>query len=433
MGSALDQLVNRPRVETAPSIDTELDLGRGSRRSFGRLIWRAVLLLLVAGALAGGYYWWFGQAETPIAYSTVAAARGDLTVEVSATGTLQPLVQVDISSELSGVVRSVTVDENDNVRKGDVLAALDTTRIAANVERAKASVEVAEARVVDARTTLREAEQTLARSKQLSDRGMVAQQVLETATAARDRADSAVAVAQANVAIAVADLKLQETDLQKSTIYAPIDGIVLTRSVDPGQTVASSLQAPILFVIAADLKNMELKAAIDEADIGSVSPGQIARFTVDAFPERRFDASIRDTSFASVTTEGVVTYDARLDVRNEELLLRPGMTATVAVVTRQAKDVLTIPSAAFRYSPPAVSRSRGWSLQRLFTGSRGPRGPRPEQAKATDGSRTVYVLKNGAPVATQVKTGSTNGELTEILSGLDEGDEVVTGTQEARR
>ena len=214
------------------------------------------------------------------------AEKGGLTVTVSATGTLQPLTQVDISSELSGVVRTVAVNENDLVHKGDVLAELDTTRLGAQVERAEASAKAAAARVDDARTTLKETEQALARQQQLSKRGMVADQALETATAARDRADSAVEIAEANLAIAEAELKQRQTDIEKSTIYAPIDGIVLTRSVDPGQTVASSLQAPILFVIAADLKSMELKAAIDEADIGGVAPGQKARFTVDAFPDR---------------------------------------------------------------------------------------------------------------------------------------------------
>ncbi len=244
---------------------------------------------------------------------------------------------------------------------------------------------------------------------------------------------AAVAVAESNLAIAEADLKLQEADFQKSTIYAPIDGIVLTRSVDPGQTVASSLQAPVLFVIAADLKNMELKAAIDEADIGAVKAGQGARFTVDAFPDRRFDADIRDISFASVTTEGVVTYDARLDVENDELLLRPGMTATVSVVTREAKSVLTIPNAAFRYSPPVRTANEGWSLQRLFMPRMGrPRDNRQQRTREPDGTRAVYVLKDGQPQKVQVKTGSTDGEKTEIISGLSEGEQLITGTQEAR-
>jgi HlyD family secretion protein len=202
---------------------------------------------------------------------------------------------------------------------------------------------------------------------------------------------------------------------------------VLTRSVDPGQTVASSLQAPVLFVIAADLKKMELKAAIDEADIGAVRPGQTARFTVDAFPERRFDAAIRDIAFASVTTEGVVTYDARLDVDNAELLLRPGMTATVSVLTREAAGVMTVPSAAFRHRPPPENASRGWSLENLFM-PRMRRGDRQRQGPSfPNGERTLYVLKGGTPEPVKVRTGSTDGERTEILSGLSVDDLVVTG------
>jgi HlyD family secretion protein len=424
----MDQIVNRPMTETPDNIEAALGLGgkAGGRR---RRRWVYALGALVLAGAAVGYFS-SAPASSKLSYTTVPAAIGNLTVEVSATGTLQPLTQVDISSELSGVVRSVAVEENQQVRKGDVLAELDTTRLVAQIERAQASVKAAEAKVTDAQTTLKESEQTLTRSKQLAQRGMVAEQALESAQAARDRADSAVASAEANLAIAVAELKLQQADLEKSTIYAPIDGIVLTRSVDPGQTVASSLQAPVLFVIAADLKQMELKAAIDEADIGKVAPGQKARFAVDAFPERRFDAEIRDIAYASVTTEGVVTYNARFDVDNAELLLRPGMTATVAVVTREAKNVVTVPSAAFRYRPPATQTRGGWSLQNLFMPPRMGRPGADRQRKvAPDGTRTLYVLKDGAPQAVQVKTGSTDGEDTEILSGIAAGDLVVTGSQ----
>ena len=323
-----------------------------------------------------------GSSSAEIAYITAPAKTGDITVEVSATGTLQPLIQVDISSELSGVMRSVEVVENQRVKKGDVLAELDTVRLAAQIERAEASAKAAEAKVTEARTTLKETEQALARAEALSKRGMVTDQALETATAARDRASANVAMAEANLAIAAAELKLQQADLQKSTIYAPIDGIVLTRSVNPGQTVASSMQAPVLFVIAADLESMELKAAVDEADIGGVKPGQTARFTVDAFPDRKFDAAIREISFASVATEGVVTYNARLDVDNNELLLRPGMTATVAVVTREAKGVVTVPATAFRFSPQAAE-TRAFSLRDLFM----PRMGRPRRPAPASGSR----------------------------------------------
>lgn len=426
----MHQIVEKPHDTV--SIDEVLGLdskGRPRRRNRRRWSYALAILVVLGGAYAA--YSWFGGDAPTVVYETVPAAKDSLTVTVSATGTLQPLTQVDISSELSGVVRTVLVNENDLVKKGDVLAELDTTRIVAQVEGARASALAAEAKVEDARTTLKESGQALDRAQKLSTRGMVADQALDTALATRDRAEAAVKMAEASLQMSQAELKQRETDLEKSKIYAPIDGIVLTRSVDPGQTVASSLQAPVLFVIAADLKKMELKAAIDEADIGGVKPGQSARFTVDAFPDRAFDASIRDISYASVTTDGVVTYDARLDVDNAELLLRPGMTATVSVVTRQADGIVTVPASAFRFRPPVVERNSGWSLQRLFM-PRMRAGRPPQQAVSNDGTRTLYVLKDGAPQPVKVKTGSTDGEKMEILSGLSEGDQVILGSREPR-
>ncbi|MER8592130.1 MULTISPECIES: efflux RND transporter periplasmic adaptor subunit [unclassified Mesorhizobium] len=428
----MDQIVNLPKTESASAIETALGLDHQGLKTKRRRGWGyAVFALLAVAASVVGYQWYAGS-PAKIEYTTTLAAMADLTVAVSATGALQPLTQVDISSELSGVVRSVSVNENQLVKKGDVLAALDTAKLEVQIERAQASAKAAAASVEDATVTLAENEKALVRAAQLTKRGMATDQSLEAATATRDRSKAALDIAKANLAMANADLKAQQTDLAKSTIYAPIDGIILTRSVDPGQTVASSLQAPVLFVIAADLKNMELKAAVDEADIGAVKPGQHARFTVDAFPERPFDAEIRDISYASVTTDGVVTYDARLDVDNSELLLRPGMTATVSVVTKQAKNVLTVPSIAFRYRP-AQTAERGWSLTDLFTGRMGrPGGNRQHQAaaKPTDGSRTLYVLENGRPHPVNVRVGSTDGELTEIVSGLEEGAQVITASQQ---
>lgn len=235
---------------------------------------------------------------------------------------------------------------------------------------------------------------------------------------------------------------MQQADLDKSTIYAPIDGIVLTRSLNPGQTVSASTQAPVLFVIAENLERMELEAAIDEADIGQVAKGQTARFTVDAFPSRRFDAEISDIAYASVVTEGVVTYEARLAVANDELLLRPGMTATVDIVTREAEDALLVPASAFRFSPAvAEERSSGFGLQALFSpprmgmgrGGRGRGAQGGEARQAADPSqRTLYVMENGAPQATRVTTGSSDGDRIEIVDGLEEGAEIVVGTQDRR-
>jgi HlyD family secretion protein len=428
----MDQIVTRTRphqplpIENALGLDTKGKVTRGGRRR-----WPYAVALVAAAAIAYGGWSLFGGASEEVAYATVPVEKGRLTVEVSATGTLQPLTQVDISSELSGVVAAVLVDANDEVKKGEVLAELDTARIGAQVERAEASLKSADAQVNMARTTLAETEQTFARTEQLSKRGVSGEQALETARAARDRAAASVAIAEANRAIAAAELKSQQADLAKSKIYAPIDGIVLTRSVNPGQTVASSMQAPVLFVIAADLTRMELKAAIDEADIGGVKAGQKARFTVDAFPDRRFDASIRDIAFASVATEGVVTYDARLDVDNAELLLRPGMTTTVSIVVREANDILTVPSAAFRFRPQ--TEERGFSLRDIFMPRMRAGFGRRDSRFAQDGSRTLFVMRNGQPEAVQVRTGSTDGENTEIVSGLQEGDLVITGIARQRQ
>jgi HlyD family secretion protein len=426
----VDQLVNPQKAESNPTVEAALGLDRKGVSRKRRRGWLYVLLTLAAVAVGIAVYQWYAASPAKIEYTTAPAAIADLTVEVSATGTLQPLTQVDISSELSGIIRSVAVNENQQVKKGDVLATLDTAKLEVQIERAMASAKAAAAAVDDAKVTLKENESALVRADALTKRGMATDQSLEAATATRDRSKAALDSAEANLAIANADLKAQQTDLAKSTIYAPIDGIVLTRSVDPGQTVASSLQAPVLFIIAADLRNMELQAAVDEADIGQVKPGQHARFTVDAFPDRPFDAEIREISYASLTTDGVVTYNARLEVDNSELLLRPGMTATVSVVTRQAKGVLAVPSTAFRYRP-AQQAARGWSLRDLFTGRMGRPNRQREATKApTDGSRTLYILKNGRPHAVNVKIGSTDGELTEIISGLDEGAEVITGSQQ---
>jgi HlyD family secretion protein len=416
-----------PEAKVIRSAQDALGLGiEGGRGKRGKGWLYALAAAVIAAAGLG--YWLFGGSAPEVNYISQPAVKGDITVEVSATGTLQPLIQVDISSELSGVVRSVAAEENQRVKKGEVLAELDTTRLSAQFERAEASVKAAEAKVMESKTTLTETEQAFKRAEQLLKRGMTSEQVLDTATAARDRADANVAMAEANLAIAQAELKQQQADLVKSKIYAPIDGIVLTRSVNPGQTVASSMQAPVLFVLAANLENMELEAAVDEADIGGVKPGQIARFTVDAFPERTFDAEIREISFASVATEGVVTYNARLNVDNKELLLRPGMTATVSVVTRQAKGVVTVPAAGFRFSPP-TAETRAFSLRDLFMPRMRmgrPGGQRQAQA-SENGMRTLYVLRDGAPEAVQVKTGATDGEVVEIVSGLSEGDQVITG------
>jgi HlyD family secretion protein len=432
----MDQRVGNEQVQApAPDIAKALALDKNGRPRPRRGSWvKWFVLAAIVGAAYTGLSYWQASRVTQLTYSSAPAAIADLIVEVSATGTLQPVTKVDVSSEQSGVVRSVNFAENERVKQGDVLAMLDTTTLSAQVERTEASLLAAKARVSDAQTTALEKKQGLERAIKLKARGMVTDQEIETATAARDRAANAVISANADVAVAEADLKLRMADLAKSTIYAPIDGIILTRSVDAGQTVAASLSAPVLFVIAQDLEKMQLEAAIDEADVGTVSKGQQAAFTVDAYPDKQFSATISDIAYASVTTENVVTYEAKLVVDNKDLLLRPGMTANVEIVTREAKGALTIPNAAFRYQPAAstTARKQAFSLTSLFM-PRFPRSERKTTEVAKDGSRPVYILRNGAPEKVSVKTGSTDGEKTEILSGLKAGDEIITAESAATK
>ncbi|MGH9888053.1 MAG: efflux RND transporter periplasmic adaptor subunit, partial [bacterium] len=289
--------------------------GLGAGRS--RLLWiggGALLVLLLAFAL-------FGRGGDKIRYSTVAAKRGDITVTVTATGTLQPTVQVDVGSELSGTIRSVEVDFNDAVKVGQVLANLDTTRLDAQVLQSKAAVESAQAKLVQAQATVSEAESQLARLlrvREISGGKVPSQSELDTANASALRATSEVASARAAVAQAKATLDTQLTDLSKAAIRSPVDGLVLVRSAEPGQTVAASLQAPVLFTLAQDLTHMELQVSVDEADVGQVSEGQHATFKVDAWPDREFSARVAQVRFGASTVEGVVTYETILEVDNGE-------------------------------------------------------------------------------------------------------------------
>jgi HlyD family secretion protein len=371
----------------------------------------------VAALLVVLLIWSFTGSRAEVRYVTQPIQRGNLVVTVTATGSVQPTKKVDISSELSGTVRKVLVDYNSPVKAGQTLAELDTDKLNATVQSSRAKLAAARARVAEARATVVEKARDLERKRTLAGKQVGSQQDLDVAQAAFDRAEAALASAEADVGAAAADLKLNETNLSKACICSPIDGVVLKRNVDPGQTVASSLQAPVLFSIAEDLRQMELQVDVDEADVGKVKPRQTATFSVDAFPERRFPAQIRDVRYASETIQGVVTYKAVLTIDNSELLLRPGMTATAEIRVMQVGDAILIPNAALRYSPPAsTSRSdqRGF-LQRILPG----RPPFREATKREDtgDKRTVWMLTNGAPVSVQVTIGVSDGRQTEVKSG----------------
>lgn len=411
------------RLPTPDEVQAALGVtsgGRGPRR------WRRWLVVALLALAALALVWWlWGGAAQKTTYQTEPAKRADITVQVTATGTVQPTTKVEVSSELSGVVRKVNVDANSLVKKGEALAELDTERLSAQLDRAKATLAAAQARLTDAQATLKEKETALTRQQTLRARGINANQDLDAARAARDRAEAGIAAAQADIDVAKADLVLKQTDVVKSVIASPVDGVVLARSVEPGQTVASSLQAPVLFTLAEDLKHMQVEANVDEADIGMVHEGQTATFTVDAYRGQSFPARITKVEFSPQTTEGVVTYTAILEVDNSNLLLRPGMTATALITVEEVKDTLAVPNGALRYSPPRTDRSPGFSLSRMFM-PRPPRGFFDRQTAPEAGTGIVYVLRQGAPVAVKVKSGATDGKVTAVTGeDLKEGDEVI--------
>jgi HlyD family secretion protein len=418
-------------------VATLLERESPSRHRKNRWWWLALgLLLLAAGVFLVGRYRGAGEATV---YQTSPVERGPLTVLVTATGSLEPTDQVDVGSELSGIVAEVAVDDNDLVRAGQVLARLDTSKLEAQARQARAAVEAARARVQEAEATLSETRLALNRTKELYEAELMSRSNLDVAEASFGRAEAAVASARAQTAQAEATLNAIETDVTKAAIRTPIDGVVLSRNVEPGQTVAASFQAPVLFEIAQDLRRMELHVDVDEADVSRVTKGQRAEFTVDAYPNRTFPATIREVSFASKTVEGVVTYEAVLDVGNDELLLRPGMTATAEITVETLEEAVLVPNAALRFTPPsgAEEESRGRSGLVSMLLPRPPVRPRTNGTEPKDrSSQRVWTLKDGVPVSLPVTSGSTDGTRTVVTSGnLEPGLELIVdaGTPGAAR
>ncbi|HWS75688.1 MAG TPA: efflux RND transporter periplasmic adaptor subunit, partial [Quisquiliibacterium sp.] len=338
-------------------------LGPGSTRPWWRrpAPWAAAVLLVLVVA---GWNWWQGRradAGRPV-YVAQAVARGDLTVTVTANGTLQPTRAVNVGSELSGTVARVLVDINDRVTRGQVLAELDTAKLSDQIRRSRASVASAEARVALAAATVTEARASLGRLEEvarLSGGKVPSKAELDAGRAGLERALADARVAAASVADAKAALSVDETNLRKASIRSPIDGVVLTRSVDPGNAVAASLQAVTLFNVAEDLTKMKLQVNIDEADVGQVREGQSAGFTVSAWPGRSYPAKIVRVGFGSTTKDNVVSYVAELQVANEDLSLRPGMTATATINATERKGVLLVPNAALRFTPALAAGQAG--------------------------------------------------------------------------
>ncbi|HEY9199385.1 MAG TPA: efflux RND transporter periplasmic adaptor subunit [Gammaproteobacteria bacterium] len=422
--------------DTPEDITRKLGLDAAQTRRPRR--WRLVAGL--AGlALLAGLLWRLGMDDADPQYRTQAATRGDLTTLVTATGNLEPTNQVDVGVEVSGTVASVEVDDNDPVQVGQVLARLDTSRLEAQVRKSEAALQSARARVAQMQATQTETGNNLSRLQRMHKNtgGKIpSEQDLDTAQASFTRAQTEVASARAAVAEAEATLKLNQTDLDKAVIRSPIDGIVLTRTVEPGQTLAASFQAPVLFTLAEDLTRMELRVDVDEADVGRVQAGQAASFTVDAYPERRFEAHVQQLSFGAQEIDGVVTYEAVLRVDNREQLLRPGMTATADITVAEVRDAVLIPNAALRFTPPQTALDAQAGEGGSVVGRLLPRPPRtnqrPRTAENTDKSQQrVWVLRDGQPQEIPIKVGATDGRNTQILSGtVEPGMELLVDTVE---
>ena len=400
---------------SSESFDQILNAGR--RRS--RWPWGlAVVICLGIAALAFSN----PRASQIPTFETVDLERRDLTATVSATGRLEPVLQVDVGSEISGTMAEVLVDSNDLVHAGQVLARIDTTKLEQQTERSRASLLSAQAQLAQVQATHLESEAQLKRFEEvarLSDGRVPSEIELDAARAAELRAQSSVEAARALVAEATAAVRTHETDLAKSVIRSPIDGIVLRRGIDPGQTVAASFQAPILFTIGQDLSKMDLTVYVSEADVGKVTAGQRAGFSVDAWPETQFEAMVKKISFGSQTVENVVSYEAGLEVDNNESKLRPGMTATATIQVAERRGVWAVPNAALRFHPPAEKEdARGFSLL--------PRPPQMQPSGKSDEAPGIYVLRQGVLTRESVAVGLSDGRWTEVSGPkLAAGDQVV--------
>ena len=410
---------------------TDPDAPPAGRR---RWVWVSALALLVVAGLVA---WRVLRRPPPLQYQTAAVARGPVVARVTATGILSAVVTVQVGSQVSGRIATLHADYNSTVKKGQLIAEIDPALFQANVQQAKANVLAAEGQLKQAEANTLAAQRTYDRDRPLRASNLIAQADLDTAETTLEAAKAAVVAARGNLAQARAQLSQAEVNLAYTKILSPIDGTVISRSVDVGQTVAASLQAPTIFTLAGDLRQMQVDTSVAEADVGKLAPGVEATFLVDAFPDDRFHGTIRQIRNAPQTQQNVVTYDAVIDVNNPDLKLRPGMTANVTVVYADHPDALRVPNAALRFRPPPemlAALGRGAGPARV-AGRDGTGAGRGGSASAGGGNgRSLWVMRDGKPAPAQVTVGVSDGTFSEILSGpLQPGDAVVTGVESAGR
>jgi len=374
----------------------------------------SMILLIISGAAT---YLYFAPRDTRPAWKFAKVERGALTAHVSATGTLNPVVSVQVGSQVSGQIKEVLVDFNSEVKAGQLIARIDPENFQHRMQQTKADLEAAQATVTVSQTNLNEAHRDFERKNHLVEKRFLSPAERDKAQSTREAAEAQLKSSQAQVRQREAQLAQARVELDRTAIRAPVTGVVIKRSIEPGQTVAASLQSPELFVIAKNLADMQVEAAIDEADVGRIHPEQKTTFTVDAFPGRTFEGTVRQMRKAAQVVSNVVTYTAVISAANPELILMPGMTANVRIITAQKEGVLKVSNAALRFKPPAKG-----TPDTAPPGGRGGKGGR-------SGSRVFVLDAEGNPKPIPLKTGLTDGTLTEILEGdITEGTEVLSGT-----
>jgi HlyD family secretion protein len=391
--------------ERDDALESLLDTHRKKGR-FRRILLLVLISVIIAGVGFGVYRWKQGEAKRQLPkYVTEPIAKGELTSTISATGTVEALNTVEVGAEISGRILSLNADFNDTVSVGQILAEIDPEQHKAAVAQAKAQVLAANAHVAESKATLIESKQESERAKALFAKGLVAPKEMESAEAKTIRAEASLKSAKASAAVSKANFDAARSNLNKTEIVSPINGTVLSREVEVGQAINAGMQTPVLFVIAENLKRMRLSSLVDEADIGKVLPGQSATFTVDAYPGREFTSSVTSVRNVPQTDQNVVAYEVLLSVDNQQLLLKPGMTASVEIVTEKLKDVLLVANKAFRFSPNRDDMGfRGGPM--LFMGRRnrskssGSMNHPEKKTKLTANQGLLWMIdKNGPPGA----------------------------------
>ena len=370
--------------------------------------WKWIVIVVILALGGAGFGWWYRQNQDGTQYQTTTVARRELTQSVTATGQLNPVTNVTVGSQISGIIKTLYVDFNSPVQKGQLIAEIDSSTY-------KAIVQQAEGDLANAKATRDLAQVNAKRSKELFDAKLIANSDYDTAVATLHQSEAMVLMKEASLSMA-------KVNLTYCSIYSPVNGTVISRNVDVGQTVAASLSAPTLFVIAADLAKMQIDANVAEADIGGIVVGQTVDFTVDAFSGRLFHGKVVQVRNAPITVQNVVTYDTVIGVDNSDLKLKPGMTSNISIIIEQRDRVLQIPNAALRFRLPELTTNT--TAQAAVLGTGGLR-TRLKSERRTD--RTIYVLKANKLQPVKIKTGISDGVYTEVLGNeLQEGDSVVT-------